>query len=109
MNSFFKWRLPDYLLTLSRVDVSGLSFWAGSTMQMATQDFTYDTVMAVVPAVPLNHRIWTVTLGDEDWKYPFLCLCTLTEEQGWVRLGRIDIVKRSLLGLATEVQVCIIS
>jgi hypothetical protein len=78
-------------------------------MPKATQDFNYDTVMAVVPAVPLNHRIWTVTLGDEDWKYPFLCLCTLTEEQGWVRLGRIDIVKRSLLGLATEVQVCIIS
>ena len=78
-------------------------------MPKATQDFLYDTVMAIVRTISLNHRICIATLGDKHWKYPFLCLCILTEEQGWVRLGRINIVKRSLLCLATKVQVCIIS
>jgi hypothetical protein len=62
------------------------------------EDFSYDTVMVVVPAIPLNHWIWTVTLEDEDWQYPFLCLATLIEEEGWVRIGRIDIIKRLFLG-----------
>jgi hypothetical protein len=72
-------------------------------MLTALEDFSYDIVMVLVPTVPLSHWIWTVTLGHEDWLYPFRYLSTLTEEKGSVRLGRIEIIKRLFFGMAIEV------
>lgn len=76
---------------------------------MASQEFSFDTILEIVPPVEMNEQIWTVTLGDVDWKMPYLCISTLTTDVGWERLGRIEMIKRSYLEISTELQVIIVS
>ena len=78
-------------------------------LEMASQEYTFDDILEVVPATRLNEQIWTVTLGDDDWKMPYLCISTLQADIGWERLGRIEMIKRSYLGISTELQVVIVS